>query len=154
MANIYTYDEKAAYEQRYRHRRAETYPYSSNSSNASSNTCNDEKCNDCNANTRPYSYPADAQPSPCLSRAGERRVRFMVEKPLAPGWVADWNWDVAQKQGATGLRQRRQQDRRREKRERIDAWWANGGQGLVPEDSDDEDGNDDDNREKEESLGQ
>ena len=75
----------------------------------------------------------------------------MVEKPLPPGWVAHWNWDVAQKRQTTEHNQRRQQERQRARKERIDAWWANGGQGLVPEDSEDEDEGIEDDGEKDES---
>jgi hypothetical protein len=146
MSNVYAYDEKAAYDERYRFRHTKTTSYSSNSSTSSSNSCNDEKCNDCNANnTRPHSYPA----VPHLR--GERRVRFMVEKPLPPGWVTNWNWEVAQKRGKSGagFGGREAKDKKRSRKEREDAWWANGGQGLVPYDSDDEEDGYDENAEKE-----
>jgi hypothetical protein len=148
MANIYTYDEKAAYDQRYRFRQTNTTSYSSNSSSTSSTSCNDEKCDECNPNSRPHSCPA----VPHLH--GERRVRFVVEKPLPPGWVANWNWDVAQKRGQSGagFDERESKDKKRARQERVDAWWANGGQGLVPYDSDEEEDDDEDaEKEKEES---
>jgi hypothetical protein len=147
MGNIYTYDEKAAYDQRYRYRHSKHTSYSSNSSNASSNSCNDEKCDDCNPNARPFSYPyhntADGKRVPA---DGEKKVRFMVEKPLPPGWVMNWNWEVERKRGTdiSG----RPQDRKRVRREKEEEWWANGGQGLVPYDSDEEDDDDDETKRK------
>lgn len=80
-------------------------------------------------------------------------MRFMVEKPLPPGWVANWNWDVAQKRGdGSGFGGKEAKDRKRVRREMVDEWWRNGGQGLEPYDSDeDEDADADADKEKEES---
>ena len=60
----------------------------------------------------------------------------MVEKPLPPGWVMSWNWEVERK-GGRG-HERKSQDRRKTRREKEEEWWRNGGQGLVPYDSDKE----------------
>jgi hypothetical protein len=151
MEKVYTYDEKADYDQRYRYRQNKHAYSSPDSSNSSSTSCNDENCEDCNSNTRPYSYPvqntADGKRSSCIHGERERKVRFMVEQPLAPGWVANWNWDVAQKRGTR--KSERRQEKERERREKEDAWWANGGQGLVPDDSDEEDEDEDVHLDKE-----
>jgi hypothetical protein len=77
---------------------------------------------------------------------GEKKVGFMVEKPLRPEWVLNWNWEVERKRGTDVSG--RLQDRKRARREKEEEWWANGGQGLIPYDSDEE-GNDDDDADKE-----
>lgn len=78
MTNTYSYDEKAAYEQRYHSRHNRSSYSSSNSSHH-----DDEK------GTPPrYSYvfynTIEEKPLPALpiEEDKERKVRFMVEKPL------------------------------------------------------------------------
>jgi hypothetical protein len=80
-----------------------------------------------------------------MQRENGKRVRFMVEKPLPPGWVMNWNWEVERKVGSGN--ERKSQDRRKTRREKEEEWWRNGGQGLVPYDSDEED-EEDMNKEK------
>lgn len=88
MGNLYTYDEKAAYEQRYHSQQSKHTSYSS--SNSSSSSCDNAKCDDCNTNPPAYTYTfyntIEGKPLPPLPENGDgdRRVRFMVEKPLPP----------------------------------------------------------------------
>jgi hypothetical protein len=146
MGNIDNYDEKAAYNQRSHSQHSKSTSYSPISSSASSNSCTDDKHDYNKLDACPCSHPyqkiADAK-----QRESGQRVKFMVEKPLPPGWVMNWNWDVERKMGSGN--EMKSQDRRKSTREKEDEWWRNGGQGLVPYDSDDEDDDDEDlNKEK------
>jgi hypothetical protein len=143
MEKIDTYNEKAAYDQRYRYQHSKSTSYSSTSSSTSSNSSTDDKHDYYKLDARPCAYPyqngADAK-----QRESGKRVRFMVEKPLPPGWVMNWNWEVERKGGSgnTG----KSQNRKKTRREKEEEWWRNGGQGLVPYDSYEEDGDEEDSR--------
>jgi hypothetical protein len=86
MGNLYAYDEKAAYEQRYHSKQSKHTSYPSSSSSSSS--CDNEKCDDCNINAPAYTYTfyntieEKPLPPPLDNGDGDRRVRFMVEEPL------------------------------------------------------------------------
>jgi hypothetical protein len=88
MRNIYNYDEKAAYEQRYHSRSRHNKQTSCSSSNSSSSF--NKQCGDFDHNSPAYSYvfynTIEDKPLPQLPREGESRskVRFIVEKPLPP----------------------------------------------------------------------
>jgi hypothetical protein len=98
MGNIDNYDEKAAYNQRSHSQHSKSTSYSSISSSASSNSCTGDKHNYYKLDACPCSHPyqkiADAK-----QRESGKRVRFMVEKPLPPGWVMNWNLEVERKGG-------------------------------------------------------
>jgi len=119
MANIYAYDEKAAYEQRYHSRQNRHTSYSSSNSSSS---CDNEKCDECNPSPPAYTYSCykttEEKPLPALpeNADGNRTVRFMVEKPLPP---------LPKKRSSS--------------REAEDAWWASGGQGVYESDEEDYD---------------
>lgn len=146
MGKFDNYDEKAAYDQRYFHRyqHSKSTSYSSTSSSTSSNLCTDDKHDYCKLDSLPHSYSyqdtADA-------KQGEdwKRVRFMVEKPLPPGWVMNWSWEVERKMGSGN--ERKSQNRRKTRREKEEEWWRKGGQGLVPYDNDEEDDEENEQRE-------
>jgi hypothetical protein len=141
MGNIDPYDEKVTYDQRYRSQHSKSTSFSSNSSNASSNSCSDEKFVFCTVNAHPYSSPFQHAANGRRSE-GAKGVRFMVEKPLPPGWVMNWNWEVERKGGSGN--EEKKEDRKRTRREKEEEWWRSGGQGLVPYDSDEEDDDDGD----------
>jgi hypothetical protein len=148
MGNLYTYDEKAAYEQRYHSGRKHTSYSSSNSSSSFDN----EKWDYCNPNPPAYTYPfyntSEEKPLPPLpgNGYGNRRVRFMVEKPLPPLWVVNWAGNIE----VWGLMVVYRPKKRSSSRETEDAWWANGGQGVYESDEEDYDIEDED-KEKDES---